>query len=361
MALQAYLDATNRLLTNPVPSPPLYPTADLTSYINEARQQLAGDAQCIRATAVGTVTAGQQVTAFSAFTSFPLSTVATGSIFFPANPSNGDTITLNAVAITFVSGSPSGNQVHIDATAGITIGVNLFNFLTTSVNPSLTVAAYIVSGGPATATLGITYKTAGTAGNAYTLAASAATPSGATLTGGGLNMPGIQGVLTIRQLAVNTSSTIYKVITSRPWPWFNRYFIANGVALVNGTPTTWAQQGLGSQGNFGVGPVPNTNTTVQADVVCLPIALVTDLTPEAIPYPFTDAIPYYAVYKAYLSSQRTEDATVMLQRYEQFVRRAVEETTPTVLPGNYLGGVGAQIAASKQQLTLAQQGQKGPQ
>lgn len=46
------------------------------------------------------------------------STVASayGSIFFPANPSNLDTITVAGTVLTFVSGSPSGAQVKIVTT-----------------------------------------------------------------------------------------------------------------------------------------------------------------------------------------------------------------------------------------------------
>ncbi len=108
---------------------------------------------------------------------------AFGSIYFPANPSNGATITLNGVAWTFVTSGATGDQVNIGGTCAFTIQ-QLVNQLTASVDPLLTVASYNITGGPGTATLTINYNTTGAAGNAYTLAASAATPSGAHLTGG---------------------------------------------------------------------------------------------------------------------------------------------------------------------------------
>lgn len=114
----------------------------------------------------------------------PSGTSASGAVFFPANPSPGDTIRLNSVLITFVASGASGNQINIDATAGITIGVNLLTFLTGSVNPLLTVATYSIGGGPASVTLFIAYNTPGSVGNTYGLAASAATPTGSSLTGG---------------------------------------------------------------------------------------------------------------------------------------------------------------------------------
>lgn len=354
MALTAYLLATNRLLQNPVPANPLYSTTDLTAYINEARQQLAGDTECIRATATANFSAPQQIYGFSIFQTFPLSTVSTGSIFFPANPTAMDTVTLNGVVWTFIAGATSGTNIHIDITTALTVA-HFQVALAASVDPLLTVASYSYSGGPSTATLSIIYNSVGTGGNSYTLAASAATISGSTLTGGGTNMQGIQSVLTIRQLAINTTGSTYKALISRPWPWFNRYYLTNGSAQTLGVPTTWSQLGLGNSGSFGVGPPPLSSLFLKADVVCLPVALTSDSTPEAIPYPFTDAIPYYAAYKAYLSSQKTQDATTMFTRYKEFAKRAVDETAPTVLPGNYLGGRGAKMVASK--TTLTDQGQ----
>ena len=123
-------------------------------------------------------------TAFVGYSKQSIGNIASGTIFFASNPSNGDTITLNGVVITFVTGTPTGNQIQIGGSTGITIGLGLVPFLLASTNPALSVANYIPTGGGSTATLNIYFKIASAAGNAYTLAASVATPSGATLTGG---------------------------------------------------------------------------------------------------------------------------------------------------------------------------------
>ena len=314
---------------------------------------MAGDAQCIRASSFANLSAFQQTYSFSLFSTFPSGfTQATGYIQFTANPSPGDTITLNGVIWTFVNTAPVGNQTLIQGTAGFTI-VQLGLDLLASTNPLLTVAAYIGNIGPPVR-LNISFKNPGTVGNSFSLASSSAngTPSGATLAGGGSTpIAGIASALTIRQLSVSTGGVIYKSIPSQPWPWFERYYLANGVAQVGGTPMVWSQQGLGTFGTFAVGPPPALALYIQADCVCLPIPLADDSTAEAIPYPFTDAIQYYAAYKAYLSSQKTQDATTMLGRYKEFVRRAVEMSSPDVLPMNFLGGRGAQMVAAKQSLT----------
>lgn len=102
-------------------------------------------------------------------------TFATGTVTFSANPANNDTLTLNGVVYTFTTA----------VTIGGTLAQTLQTLLTTlqdSGNASLTAASYSVAG----SVLTVTYNTAGTGGNAYTLAktSTAITLSGATLTGG---------------------------------------------------------------------------------------------------------------------------------------------------------------------------------
>jgi hypothetical protein len=107
---------------------------------------------------------------------------ATGLIAFAANPSAGDTITLNGTLWTFVSGTPSGNETEIQGTA-----VQTLDQLVVDLNASgdAEVAKCTYSRPTSTQTLAIEFDTAGPTGNSFTLAASAATVSAATLTGGG--------------------------------------------------------------------------------------------------------------------------------------------------------------------------------
>lgn len=99
---------------------------------------------------------------------------ATGSIVFSANPSSGDTITVNGTAFTF------GTDITIGDDLSDTID-NAVSVLNASTNSAVDVATYAASSGT---TIEVTYDTLGTAGNAFTLAASAATVSGSTLSGG---------------------------------------------------------------------------------------------------------------------------------------------------------------------------------
>ena len=76
--LTSYLAATTRLLQNPAAPSPLYATADLTTYINTARGQLAGESECIRALATLALTLNTNGPyLFSALT-FPTSSAVSG-------------------------------------------------------------------------------------------------------------------------------------------------------------------------------------------------------------------------------------------------------------------------------------------
>ncbi len=107
---------------------------------------------------------------------------AVGSIGFSSNPQNGDTVTVDGTAVTFVPSSPTGNQVVIGATTADT-SVNLLAFLQSSLDTNISKANYSAPSAP---TIAVAFKSAGTAGNAFTLAQTGGriSVSGATLSGG---------------------------------------------------------------------------------------------------------------------------------------------------------------------------------
>jgi hypothetical protein len=227
--LTTYLTATQSLLQNPAAPIPLYATTALTTYINSARNQLAGEAKCIRYMGTLALTAGTQV--------YPYSAIA-------------------------------------------------------------------LAGGTAA---------------------------------------GIAGVLDVETLWYQVGVG-QKWIRPRPWPWFSLFELNNPVP-VGGPPKVWAQYGQGASaqasplpvggGSLYVSPPPDFAYAVNVDCVCYPIALVNDTTAEALPFLWTDAIPYFAAYLALLSAQtgiRTQEALGMYKLYSEFVDRARKASTPMVLP-----------------------------
>ena len=147
---------------------------------------------------------------------------------------------------------------------------------------------------------------------------------------------GVQQVLNVRQIWVQAGTGLIW-IGPRNFEWFSLY-VLNNPNPSQARPTRWCQYGQGVNGTIYVNFVPDQNYTLNLDCVCLPIQLVDDSTVEAIPYPWTDAVPYYAAYLALLSSQtsaRQADAQRMFSMYEEFTQRARKFSTPSVLPTMY--------------------------
>jgi len=141
---------------------------------------------------------------------------------------------------------------------------------------------------------------------------------------------GCSAPINARSIRISTA-----VLEQRGWQWFTNYYLNGSNASSSGSPTLWAQQSQGTLGNIWFWPTPNSSFTAIVDAVWTPIALVTDSTTEAIPYPWTDAVPYFAAYQALMQAQRYQDASQMLSLYNQFMRGMRLGVTPDWLPGNF--------------------------
>jgi hypothetical protein len=118
----------------------------------------------------------------------------------------------------------------------------------------------------------------------------------------------------------------------RPWEWFHLYFLCN--QQVAGAPAVFAQFGQGALGTLWIN-LPDGPYTLSLDTVCFPSPLIDDSTSEALPYLWTDAVPYYAAYFALLTAQNTQAAAEMMKLYGMFVQKARGAANPSVMPMNY--------------------------
>lgn len=228
--LSSYLSLTQSLLQSPPAPVTLYTTANLTTYVNIARGQVAGEGKCIRS--IGTV-----------------STV---------------------------------------------IGQRAYNF--SSIN----------------------FGTAATTG--------------------------IQGAINVKRIMYNVG-TGQKWVLGKSWEWFDFQRFNNPVPN-SGAPMEWAQLSQGSagqgaitgvgagamaSGSFYVDPLPDTVYTLNCDCECYPQQLAADTDVEALPYLWTDAVPYFAAYMALLTAQtsaRLQQAQQYLQLYRLFMQRARASANP---------------------------------
>ena len=156
---------------------------------------------------------------------------------------------------------------------------------------------------------------------------------------------GIQGAINVRRVSYNVASGA-QWIPPREWEYFDLYYMNNPVP-VNGPPTVWSQYAQGAAppatgsafgGTFYIDPPPDAVYTLNCDCTCYPIVLATDATVEAIPYFWTDCVPFFAAYYAFLTSQtgaRMADAERMYGYYKEFLNRARMASNPSVNRAQY--------------------------
>lgn len=145
--------------------------------------------------------------------------------------------------------------------------------------------------------------------------------------------PGVASIFKINQ-AIVTVNDGGAYMHPRSFQWFTLYYLG-AIIPETGRPNTFAQYGQGSSGSLYFNPVPDDDYDLGLDCVCVPVDLTDDSTVEAIPYPWTDCVPYFAAYLAYLSAQRASDADRLFKLYETFAQRGRSMSNPMVLQNNY--------------------------
>lgn len=143
---------------------------------------------------------------------------------------------------------------------------------------------------------------------------------------------GIGSIYNVRQASVLVGDGL-AYLASRGYPWFRQYH-ANEVVPTTGQPQVYAQYGQGSSGSLYFWPNVETDGQYIVNLDCLgvPIDLEDDTTVEAIPFPFTDCVPFIACYYTLQSPQRQADADLMMKRYNEYLDKARSMSNPSVLP-----------------------------
>lgn len=159
---------------------------------------------------------------------------ATGLITFAAQPSVGDTVNINGTSVAFIAngGTPSGNQVALGTTLAATLTA-LATFLNASADANISQATYA----PTATALAITSKAQTEAANNFTIAASRASVSAPTLTGGyslltiTINGAGTGAVVT-PTLGTVANPVVAEILSIAPY--------LRAMAIVDGPNTTYA-------------------------------------------------------------------------------------------------------------------------
>lgn len=288
MALNAYIADTQGLLHDTGAS--FYPVSLITGWVNDARQYVAQDAECIRIKPPNS----------GGVASF---TIVSGGTSFSG------TITVTLSAPQLVGG--------VQATATATQAGGVINAVTLGTAGS----GYVI---PPTVT--ITGSTGGSGANVTAnLQSIVATVTNqeiyqySTFNTFVQQTSGVQAIHAIKQIAVYWGNLKPPMIY-KPWTHFNAYYRA--WPQFSNFPSVWSQYGQGQNGSFYFWPIPSQVLGMDLDCVCVPITLATDSDPEAIPAPWTQCVKFRAAYRALLYAQRYDDAQTMLATYYQELRQS---------------------------------------
>lgn len=259
-----------------------FSTSKITTWINRARQRAAADSECIRV--------------------LPPSSAGVASYAVTA-PGAGYTAATAVVTGPNIVGG-------VQATASVTVAAGAV----TAVNVVIPGSGYVLAPNVTISGDGL-----GATASATLLPAVQTVPNQEVYSFTTYNpfvqqTPGVAGILAIRQIAVYWGN-LKPALTYRPWTQFNAYYRV--WPQFSNFPSVWSQFGQGQSGTFYFYPIASQVLGMDLDCTCVPIDLTSDATPEAIPAPFTEAIPYRAAHLAYLYAQRYDDAQTMDAMYKQ--------------------------------------------
>jgi len=173
-----------------------------------------------------------------------------------------------------------------------------------------------------------------------------------TLTAAPTVPAGIAGVGNVRVAYLGLVTGGRRRLEMRACEWFDAYFLCQS-APVPGPPVITSRLQPGLSGTLWFAPAPDAAYPIQIDAVAYPSPLSFDTDPEALPLPWTDAVPFYAAYLAFLSVGQPDAAAAMWGEYQKFETRGTQLTTPTRQPRSFPGGRGAALASQRTPLTGA--------
>jgi hypothetical protein len=282
--------------------------ADLTTYINLAREQVAAEGQCIRwltppANGIAAVTPVSVGSGYSmatvtipppdvpGVTATAIANIVGGEItsYTVTNPGNGYLYIPNVT----VSGDGTGATAAADLlyTMQFLQGVELYNY------SDIPVAQF---------------------------------------------KPGASSILAVLDIAVIWQNIRYtgNQLSFSQFQGLVRSYTSGNFLY---TPFWFANYGQGDQGSLYVYPVPDQNYPAELDTLLLPAELVDDTSIELIPRPWTYAVPFYAAFLALLSTNDPARTQLAFRYFNEtngglfnfYMRRARAFSQPRLVSSYY--------------------------
>jgi len=100
-------------------------------------------------------------------------------------------------------------------------------------------------------------------------------------------------------------------------------------------PGWWSQLGLGTAGALYLAPIPAQRFPMEVDLTLIPTPLLTDRDIEPIPYPWQDAVAYWAAVLMLLQQQRAQDAQAMAQLFNSDLPMCAAVVCPQMITNVY--------------------------
>lgn len=283
MALVAYRAAVRRLLHDS--SGAFWSDAELTDYINQARRRIALDSGSIRGLFTFYLSADQE--------SYPFQ----GAIASITVTAGGSGYT-SAPTVSFSGGGGSGATATASISSGAVTSVTL-----TANGTSFT--------------------------SAPTVSFSGGGGSGASATASILN------AFDILNISVNWGNSW---ITLAYVPFSEFQAKARFYRNMRGQPAVWSKGPAPDTSGgdyFYIFQIPSSSYAADIDAVLQPADLIDDTTPEALRYPFTDCVAYYAAYLAKYKQQEINEALAFLRIYDELMRRGISSSFQRRIPNPY--------------------------
>jgi hypothetical protein len=151
-------------------------------------------------------------------------------------------------------------------------------------------------------------------------------------------LPGIASVLSCRSVAIAIGQGGWKPMWRRvPFSDFQaRFRIYNGTFYGTISEPGWySQYGEGPAGRLYLAPIPGMESPLEVDLHCIPEDLKTDDDDEIIPYPWVDAVSYWAATLCLMQQQRAQDAQAMTQLFNSDLPMCAAVVCPQMIQNPY--------------------------
>ena len=300
-----YLKQTQRLLRDG--NQELINPADMMDFINRSRRQVALQAQCIRF--VPPISGGiRAVTVTNGGSGYTSPTVVFSA---PDFPSGAQTYPQGAQAVGTATIDGSGAIVSVNIVFG---GDGYFQPSVSITDPTGTGFAATVETSP------ISVTTQGQ--EVYPFSQFPLD-----------NAPGVDGIYNIRSVSFLYANWRYTCMSYS----FSEYqaHIRRYPQDYQYVPAVISQLGQGKAGSLYMYPIANSRWQFEADCICSPADLVANTSVEALPEPWTDAIPFLAAKYCYDSLQNWNAARYMLDQFDNFMHRYSAGVRVAQVPNRY--------------------------